>query len=364
MENIPYFDFSSFPLNSENILNQIELSAGKEFNSIFINFGEFFPWSEDTVSNSKFAYSDKLIDKIDNICSANNVNLIPVISVLINCDFILKNKKYKYLLNEGLLHNGLDISSCGAVKLLEQLIDDIFSLTLSSNYLLLEFPVITNKESKGNIVELINPLINRLTEHLLTMNKSLIIGWNKNKQTNELKYYFKKNKVILMNYFKTYPVRKGKYYNIDINDFSVKIKGIEYTVSKFSGTDCFIGNLNIGNFILSEFNKDEYTKILDILDSFYLILNSIWDYIRISWENLSFFYNNIETVPRLKFIRSVHLLKQKYVNFEDERISAFNIFENYFQPDFFKNWMDGKSNSIINQINILESIARQMSDGQ
>ena len=132
MVNIPYYDFSTFPVNNDILLKIIDSAVNSGFKMIFINFGASFPWSSDNIISSEFAFSEKLIDKIVNICRQHDIILVPVLSIMIDSDFILRDRKYNYLINEDRKINGLDPSATGVGKFIEELIDDIYSILVHS----------------------------------------------------------------------------------------------------------------------------------------------------------------------------------------------------------------------------------------
>ena len=366
MENIPYYDFSAFPLNSNKILENIDFAVTKGFKIIFINFGSFFPWSADIIVKSEFAYSDKLIDKIVNICRKNNIVLIPSLSILTNSDFILKDKKYKYLINNSINNNGLDISACGTSKLVEDIIDDIYSLMRFSEYLLIELPEPIPEESISDWSKSLNYFIKRISDNLINSDKKLILGCHQNC------VYIKKNhisegiKFILKSDYKKSSFYYSKSYNLDIIISQMVLNGSKYMISRLSGSEGFTCSLDIGEVPFYSDYKIEEDPIMSIIknvDNFYLLLDGIWLWIRICWEELSLIYRNTDPVYRIKFSRSVNYLNQDCGNLQSASLEILDIFEKNYQPGVIKEWLNAKMDSVFSQLKNLEDIAKLMSDG-
>lgn len=366
MENIPYFDFSVFPFKSEVVINKIKFAADKGFRVIFINFGSFFPWSIENIIRSKNAYTDKLIEKIVNICNENEIILIPALSILTNSDFILKDKKYKYLISNSLEHKGLDVSACGAGKLVENMIDDIYSLMSFSNYLLIELPDFnTNKISDKNNI-LTNHFIKRITDNLNNIDKKLILGClnkcnNYHKQfiSEDIKFIFKKN-------IKKYSINTNISYNLDIIKSKININGIEYILFHLNGTDGFAAGLDSATFI-NNYDKGTQKAIVNYkineTEKFYSLLDENWSLIRLCWDNLSYVYRNTDPVYRITFIRSVKILSNNFEKLKKSSIRTIDIFEEVYQPGIIREWVNLKLDSVLNQLKNLENLSLFMHEG-
>ena len=244
MERTPYYDFSTFPVNDDILLKLINSAVTSGFKMIFINFGASFPWSLDNIITSEFAYSEMLIDKIVNICRHHDIILVPVLSILIDSDFILQDRRYNYLTNEDRKINGLDPSATGIGKFIEELIDDIYSILVHSEYLLIELPPAELVES--NKVNDITVLIKRLSDTLRTNCKNLIIGCNPfcdNFGINEIlegvpiTYKKPEKKIHLF---------KGYSYQLNLETETMVIKNIDYRLFHLRGKDGFIVSCDSG----------------------------------------------------------------------------------------------------------------------
>jgi len=361
MKNIPYYDFSSFPLESKKVLEIIDYIVESDFNVIIINFGEYFPWDLDNIIRSKFTYSEKLLEKIVNICKRNNIIFIPVLSVLDNSDFILQDSKYKHLIRDGNNNKGLNLSSCGAGKLVENLNDDLFSLFIYSNYVLIDIPNFSQKDKYISFKEYIIPFIKRISGNLSDSGKTLILAFKKNCQGIEKDLISEGLDFVPMNYDYTYNVHNSVSYNLDIVVSGANINDIEYKISYFNGTDSFYGRLDIGEVIYKN-NKINNLKVSN-LDEIYSILDNIWSLFRLSWEDLSRIYRNTDPQYRIRFCRNVLSLSRSYQDFKTACLNLLDSLEEYYQPGFLKEWLDGKSDSVLSQLNKLEDIAKPMSEG-
>lgn len=367
MQNIPYYDFSVFPLKSNIILKKIDLAINKGFKVIIINFGSFFPWTADKIIRSDFAYSDKLIDKIVNICRENSITLIPVLSILNNSDFILKDYKYKYLIDNGMKRPGLDVSSCGAGKLAEDLIDDIYSLMVFSEFLIVELPDLLPEDSIDNWSEFMNPFIKRISKNLSALGKTLILDCMQNSWDMKTALKSEGIRFISKNQYKKINIYHSNSYNLNIFRSKLAIDGTEYRILKFSGTDEFDGGLDIGN-IIPRGNNDYIDVLiktdLQYVDNFYSLLDDIWFLIRICWEELSLLYRNSDPVYRIKFCRSVQFLNKNYHNLKTSAHIVLDTLEGNYQSGALREWVNIKKDSVLSQLNKLENIAKPMGEGK
>lgn len=362
MKNIPYYDFSTFPVNSNSLLELINLAVNKGFNSIIIDFGEYFPWSLDYFKRSNFTYSEKLIEKIVNICKKNGISLIPVLSILTNSDFILEGNKYKYLRNDGIESKGINILSCGVNKLVEELYDDIFSLLIYSDNLLIELPDFSTKDIKTKLPGDIVTFIKRVADNLDDSGKQLILGWHEN-HTKEESIFVSEN----INFISKYNDKKinifnSNSYNLDMHVAKVKLNNADFLISKLHGTDDFSGGCDVGYYIM---NGLIYTKDRNLIEikQFYSLLDTIWYQIRICWEDLSYIYRSADLNYRIRFCRSVLLLNKNYEKFKSSGFIILDNLEGYYQPGVLRIWMNSKMDSVLGQLKKLEDIATPMSEG-
>ncbi len=365
MESIPYYDFSYFPVNDDILLKLIDSAVNSGFKMIFINFGDSFPWSLDNVITSEFAYSEKLIDKIVNICRQYDIILVPVLSIMIDSDFILRDRRYNYLINEDRKINGLDPSATGVGNFIEELIDDIYSILVDSEYLLIELPPAELAESnKGNDITV---LIKRLSDTLRTNRKNLIIGCNSFCDSfgiNEIldglpiTYKIHEEKIQIFN---------GHSYQLYLETETLVIKDIDYRLFHLSGNDGFIVSFDSGYFA-SNYNMlvaDGIIKITELekIDSFFYNLDNVWVWIRKSREDLSLIYRNTDQINRTRFLRAISKLSEIYTALTENSVIIVESLKKEYQPGVLKQWMDSKMDSVYIQLSELEFIAKQIGEG-
>ena len=355
METIPYYDFSVFPLSSKISLEKINLAVNEKFKVIFIDFGGFFPWSIDNIIKSDFAYSDKLIDKIVNICRENDIILIPVLSILLNSDFVLNDYKYKYLTKGSIKQVGLDSNECGMAKLVEQMIDDIYSLFSFSDFFLIELPDHFPEDSFKDRDDFNIHFLKRISKYLSDSGKNLILGCRQNCKKMNFQYISAKIDFIMKYYIKIINISNNNSYHLDLILSEIELKDTKYQVSYLCGTDGFTGGLDVGN-ILSNYNEVDLANV----KHFFTLLDDLWSHIRNSWEELSLVYSNEDTVYRIKFCRSVKYLNQINVKFLTICNIISDAFDSDYQPGVIKIWLNAKRNTVSSQLNKLNDIVHSM----
>ncbi len=365
MENIPYYDFADFPVSDNVLLKLINSAVNNGFKMILINFGGSFPWSLDSIILSEFSYSEKLIEKIVNICRENNIILVPVLSIMINSDFIIKTKGYNYLVNEDRKINGLDPSATGAGKFIEELIDDIFSILVYSEYLLIELPY--EKLEEGKTSNDFTILINRLSKYLGINNKKLIIAYNPPFDRKDANEVMKETPVIYTKPEEKIQIYNGNSYQLSLSTERVVIKDFDYRLFYLGGTEGFNAFLDAGFFVYNS-NMDILKEIsknpgLEIVDNFFNKLEVVWVLIRKSHENLSLIYRNTDTIHRAVFLRSICNLSETYSALTESSIRIIDSFEEDYQPGTLRQWVDSKMDSVDIQLSRLKLVARQMRGG-
>jgi hypothetical protein len=364
MDNIPYYNLSEFPIKNDLLIERINSAVILGYKMIFIDFGGYFPWSVDTIVTSQYAYSDKLIDKLVRICRKNDIKIIPVLSILTNCDFLLKDKKYKYLITEGNKFNELDILECGINKLLEKIIDDIYSLLIFSDCIFIDLPlnIINNNKTQDSFL----PFINKVFKYLSDMNKNLLLGC-KTEFINISTLDMPENIQLLFSRYNKLSIRKGKSYNLDINIREIMLEKEEYRVFDFCTADGFTCALDIGKYIptyTNQYSKVHFTNVdLDDIEKFYFSINKFWYILRTCWENLNFIYRNSDPQYRVKFSRSVLSLEKIYNKLKKDSLIFLKIYAHKYQTGLLEEWMNSKMDAAFSQLNILENIARPMRDG-
>jgi hypothetical protein len=348
MENVPYYDLSVFPLDDDLLLERFIYAAENNFKSIVINFGEFFPWSPDIVKRSKYSYTDKIIEKIVEFANKKKISIIPVLSILLDSDFILSDFRYNHLFDKHSFRSGLNINSCGAAKLVEELSEDLFSLLIYSNYLLLELPdsmiSINEKNSASNLFK------ERLVDYFSNNNKKLIFYSKTNLCTTN-------NNLTKDNYeesIKNIKIYNGDPFQISISNKRIIIDKLEHNIFYLNSNREFIGSYNIGIFINFLNHKEvPITDGFDEINNFFNSLDAVWNRIRICRVHLSEIFRNTETCFKGKFHRSVFYLDEYYEKLKRNSVLILHIYEIDFQKGVLAKWMYSKMDYIIEQISEL-----------
>ncbi len=366
MENIPYYDFSKFPFNSNVVVEKIKLAAQKELKVIFINFGSFFPWSIENISRSKYAYTDKLIDKIVSICHEHDIILVPSLSILTNSDFILNDNKYQHLISTSKKQKGLDLSACGAGKLVEKMIDDLYSLMCFSNYLLIELPELNYNISSDTKINLINFFIKRIADNLNDNDKRLILGCSNNCENYEKQFLTENIQFIYKKQNNKYDIFNSKSYNLDLIESKSVLNGNIYNICLLNGTDGFDAGLDISE-LISYYDKDtgKTTAKINVIDVeiFFSLVEESWSLIRLCWEELSCVYRYTDPEYRVTFIRSVKKLNLGFDKLKKSSHTILDTFEKVYQPGIIREWVNSKIDSVLNQLNTLENLIFFMNEG-
>ena len=362
-EIILFLDYSVFPVSNDIILENINLAISNGCKIIFLDFGQYFPWSIDNIIKSKFSYSDKLVDRINSVCKKNEIILVPVLSALTDSDYILNDNKYSLLKEDGYKNQGLNISSCGVSKLIEELIEDIFSLFTKSEYLLFELPAIKNKDEEwvGNI----DFFIKRLTLFMKNQNKNLIFGDNMNLKNINMEldiysiveYYNKPSEEI--------EIFKGNFLSIFFQKYSIKIDNMEYSMHKLDKSCIFpsifesmvfsmYGNISTDN---------KYRLDFEMLDDFLSCLEENWRIIRESNEFLSILDRNPNIKYRIQFNRIIEEFKHEFVLLKKHSKLIKNVLEERFQTGFFTFWVNSRIDPVYLQFVNLNLKAKQIREG-
>lgn len=362
MKNIPYYDFSHFPVSDDILLKIIDSAVNNKLEMIFINFGSSFPWSLESIISSDFVFSEKLIEKIVNTCRLSNIILVPVLSIMIDSDFILRDGKYKYMLNADRIINGLDPSFTGAHKFIEELIDDIFSILMYSKYLLIELPPdeLVERSTGNNMI----CLLKRLAETLGTNKINLMLACHSANESSYINEKLNGIPVFSMIPEKKIQIFKGFSYQLSIKKTKIVIKNINYKVFCLKGTEDFIIPHN-ADYIVFDINtiiedKNINKKNLENIDSFFYNLDFVWIWIRKSRENLSLIYRNTDQIHRTIFLRSINKLAGIYTILKELSVIIIESLEKDYQPGVLKQWIDSKMDSVYIQLSELELIAGQI----
>lgn len=362
-EKILFLDYSVFPVSNDIILETINLAISNGIKIICLDFGQYFPWSTDIIIRSDFSYSDKLVDRIISMCNHYKIVLIPVLSVLTNSDYILNDNKYTSLKEDGYKNQGLNISSCGINKLIEELIEDIFSLFTKSEYLFLELPVITskNKDSFKNIDSFVERLINFMKHQ----NKKIIYGDNMNLiniipklDTNLIVEYYNnpEEKIDIFN---------GKYLSLFFKIYKITIENTEYSLYKINRSCIFSAVIDSMLFYLnkSKSSSNKYSTNLKMADNFLTSLEKVWSIIRECREIISFMDRSPNIKYRIQFYRIIEDLKNEFILLKKYSKLVNNVLVKKYQSGFLKLWVNSRIDPIYLQFINLTLKARHMKEG-
>lgn len=361
IKNIPYYDFSTFSMNDSIVLKMIDSAANSGFKMIFINFGSSFPWSLDNIGLSNYSYSEKLIEKIVNICRQYEIILVPVLSIMRDSDFILRAKHYNYLINDNRKINGLDPSAVGTGKFIEELIDDIFSILVNSDYLLIELPPdLLGSGDRGSDITII---IKRLSEVLELNHKKIIVGIDRPYDSIELSKICNEVPVIYKLSEELIEIYNGNSYHLNLRTERVVIKKIDYRLFHLDGTEGFIADFDSGylaaNYHVKSADLTSQKIELKIIDKYFYNLDKAWLWIRKSRENLSLLYRNTDLLYRTRFIRSFNHLSEVYSVLTETSAIIIKSLEKVYQPGVLKQWVNSKMDSVDIQYSELEFITKQ-----
>ncbi|MCF6334202.1 MAG: hypothetical protein L3J12_00475 [Spirochaetales bacterium] len=353
VENIPYYNFSEFPVNNDRLLEIVNSSAKRNFKGIIINFGNTFPWSFNGSLIQDFSYSEKIIDKIVTICRHHEINIFPVLSILKDSDSIISSKRYQYLTTDLNGRNVLNPSAAGAAKFIEELMEDLFSLFIYSDHILFELPDYEDAFVPGNDLSL---LIERIELFAAAESKHLI---------------FSESAVCLRkgNIYKSQenfrPLYRGKSFNVDVKDEVIKVRNNSYRAISLKSIHNFTGFLDPGNFaddyIISRLESKIETRDLDIIDDFFSNLDNVWFLIRECREILTLIYSVSNYITRIKFIKSVNKLLGEYSDMVKKSKLLINKYKKEYQQGVIEEWISSRVNSVTIQTNDLEIIAEQIS---
>jgi hypothetical protein len=120
--------------------------------------------------------------------------------------------------------SGLDISACGSGKLVEELIDDIYSIMEISDYLLLELPEYIYKDIDDVNGELLNDFVKRFSINLNQLGKSLILSYPQN--CENINIISDKFPFIVNKYYNTINILQDNSFFLDMILSTIKINEI------------------------------------------------------------------------------------------------------------------------------------------
>ncbi|MCK5199584.1 MAG: hypothetical protein KAR21_14590, partial [Spirochaetales bacterium] len=289
---------------------------------------------------------------------------VPVLSIMIDSDFILRTKQYNYLINDDRKINGLDPSATGAGKFIEELVDDIFSILINSEYLLIELPPVDTVA--GDRVNDITVIIKRLSEALEIKHKKLIVGNNQSSDSIELNEICHKVPVIYKISEELIQIYNGNSYQLNLKTERVVIKKIDYRLFRLNGTEGFIADFDSGYLAYTNHIKaDELITNnieLETIDRYFYNLDMAWRWIRKSRENLSLLYRNTDLIYRTGFLRSFSQLSEIYTTLKETSDVIVKSLEKVYQTGVLREWVDSKMDSVDIQFSELEIITKQIGE--
>ena len=149
-----YLDVSSSPFRGSCFFKLLSVMQNAGSRYFFINFGEYFPWSEDFHFGNGNAYPETMMQKLNEKARQFGVEIIPVLSVFDKNDFIIKEKHYRHFApgfpdNPQIVHTAV-----GLTALYGEMIDDLFALLPNSKAVCLKVPPARFSPNSERIVEL------------------------------------------------------------------------------------------------------------------------------------------------------------------------------------------------------------------
>lgn len=150
-----YFDCSKHPLNNSTLFALLDVMHSGGVRYCFINFGEHFPWADNFHFRTPGFYSEEMVSRLSEKAHSMNIELVPVLPVLEENDFIIKDKSYRGFAPGFPDTLRLDYEAAGLNQLYEDMIEDIFSVFGSSVSICLKFP----KIDKEVIINLVHKLL-------------------------------------------------------------------------------------------------------------------------------------------------------------------------------------------------------------
>ncbi len=167
-----YIDVSSSPYRTSCFFQLLSVMKNAGSRYLFIDFGEYFPWSEDFHFGSEKEYPETMVQKLNEKAHQFGIEIIPVLSVFDNNDFIIKEKHYRHFApgfpdNPQIVHDAV-----GLTALYGEMIDDLFSLLTHSLTVCLKVPpAMFNTDSKRTAE--LSRLVSEKNKKLIVQNLSL-----------------------------------------------------------------------------------------------------------------------------------------------------------------------------------------------
>ncbi len=161
-----YLDVTKAPLQDHHFFILLNMLKNARYKYFFINFGEYFPWSEDFHFQSVLSYSEQMLEKLDEKSVLQKIDIIPVLSVFGENDFIIKEKHYRHFSPDFPENREIDCNAVGLILFYEEMIDDLFSVFIHSSTVCLDMQGI----SRTMVFE----FVSRITRVLSEKNRKVI----------------------------------------------------------------------------------------------------------------------------------------------------------------------------------------------
>jgi len=162
-----YVDCSIHPLNNNTLFDLLDVMHSGGVHYCFINLGEHFPWSDDFHFKTPGFYSEEMVSRLAEMACSMDIELIPVLPILEENDFIIKDKSYRGFAPGFPDTLKLDYEAAGLNQLYEDMVEDIFSVFGTSKSICLKFPKIDR--------EVIIPFIHKLLDAVSLENKKVVL---------------------------------------------------------------------------------------------------------------------------------------------------------------------------------------------
>jgi hypothetical protein len=132
-----YFCLDEFPPSPQRLVELLGMVRRIGFTSIFVEWGDSFPWSLDERFSGRHTYPPDAVQAIEEKCRDLGVTLVPVFPILGGMQRFLSIPAYSHLRAEEDDVGLLDYTNPGAHKFLEDLLDDMLALIPSTSIVLI-----------------------------------------------------------------------------------------------------------------------------------------------------------------------------------------------------------------------------------
>ncbi len=167
-----YLDVSPSPFRGSCLFKLLAVMQNAGSRYFFIDFGEYFPWSEDFHFGDRKVYPEIMMQKLNEKACQSGVEIIPVLSVFDKNDFIIREKHYRHFApgfpdNPQIVHTAV-----GLTALYGEMIDDLFALLPDSKAVCLKVPPARFSSNSEQIREL-SRIVSEKGKEMIVQNLSV-----------------------------------------------------------------------------------------------------------------------------------------------------------------------------------------------